>query len=483
MNRGRPTTTIGGDAGGSAGELPPVLAMGDIDRRITQAFDRRVLPIVCCLYVLSYLDRGNIGNAKTAGAQESLGLSSSDWAWVLNSFYIAYILFEWTTMLWKVFPAHIFVSILCLCWGAAAMCSGAAKNLTELVVCRVFLGAFEATFGAGAPFFLSCIYRRRELGLRMSLLLGMSPLASTFASSLAYGITHIRGSLEPWRLLFIIEGVPTIIFAPVVYFFLIDSPATAKFLTEEERTFAAGRLQARDNKSKQAVSWKQIIAGIIDYKNYVHAIIHFCCNFSFAALSNFLPTIVNNMGYDSITAQGLTAPVYFAAFLLCVSTAFISDRYGNRGYIVATFAAIGAVGFGLLAGVQDMDRTGPRYTGVWLAACGIFPALCLNITWLLNNQGGDSKKGAGLAISLTIGQCSSLISSAVFPKEDAPFFVKGCALGCGFSALVVLLSLFMHFALKRENKRKQELYGPVDHEVEVDISEQGDYDRNFRYLT
>ncbi|KAJ4255999.1 hypothetical protein NW762_009073 [Fusarium torreyae] len=86
----------------------------DANRRIKRLFDVRVLPIVCCLYVLSYLDRGNIGNAKTAGAQDALGLSSSQWAWVLNSFYIAYILFEWTTMFWKIFPAHIYVAVLCL---------------------------------------------------------------------------------------------------------------------------------------------------------------------------------------------------------------------------------------------------------------------------------------------------------------------------------------------------------------------------------
>mgnify|MGYP004724003209 CR=1 FL=1 len=84
------------------------------------------------------------------------------------------------------------------------MSSGAAKNMAELVVTRVFLGIFEATFGAGAPYFLSCIYKREELGLRMAILLGMSPLANTFASSLAYGITHIRNSMAPWRLLFII---------------------------------------------------------------------------------------------------------------------------------------------------------------------------------------------------------------------------------------------------------------------------------------
>ncbi|KAF9772134.1 hypothetical protein IL306_010192 [Fusarium sp. DS 682] len=315
--------------------------------------------------------------------------------------------------------------------------------MTQLIVTRILLGIFEATFGAGAPFFLSCLYKRRELGL---------------------------------------QGAPTIAFAPVVYFFLIDSPATAKFLTEEERYLAVQRLQGRDT-SKKAVSWREIVAGIIDYKNYVHAIIHFCCNFSFAALSNFLPTIVNAMGYSSINAQGLTAPAYFAAFLLCIATAFISDRTGHRGFIVAGFAAMATVGYGLLAGIQDLHPPGPRYAGVWLAACGIFPALCLNITWLLNNQGRDSKKGAGLAVTLIIGQCSSLISSYVFPKKDAPFFVTGCAIGCGMSGAIVILALFMHFALERENKHNEKLYGPLDDDLEVDVSEDGEQGKNFRYLT
>lgn len=90
-------------------------------------------------------------------------------------------------------------------WGAAATCSGAVNNMPELIVCRCLLGIFEAAFGAGAPYFLSLFYRRQELGLRVSLLLGMSPLANCFASALAYAITHIKDdSLESWRYLFII---------------------------------------------------------------------------------------------------------------------------------------------------------------------------------------------------------------------------------------------------------------------------------------
>lgn len=97
----------------------------------------------------------------------------------------------------------------------------------------------------------------------------------------------------------------------------------------------------------------------------------------------------------------------------------MSDKYGKRGYIVSGFAAVSTAGYLILAIVEDENKTATRYAGIWLAACGVFPALCINITWLLNNQGGDSKRGAGLAILATFGQCSSFVSSTVFPKTDA----------------------------------------------------------------
>lgn len=190
-------------------------------------------------------------------------------------------------------------------------------------------------------------------------------------------------------------------------------------MTEEEKTHAVERLQVRDRTEKTKVKWSQILAGMSDYQNYVHTAIHFSCNYSFAGLSNFLPTIVREMGYSSVDAQGLTAPVYFVSFLCCIAAAYVSDRYGKRGYVVSGFATMGMIGYLLLAVIRDEHQTGPRYAGVWLAACGVFPALCINMTWLLNNQGGDSKKGAGLALLATIGQCSSFVSSSVFPDSDA----------------------------------------------------------------
>lgn len=84
------------------------------------------------------------------------------------------------------------------------MSAGGVHSMAGLVAARCVLGVLEAGFGAGAPYYLSLFYQRKELGLRVALLTGMSPLANCFAASLAYGITHIKGSLEPWRLLFLI---------------------------------------------------------------------------------------------------------------------------------------------------------------------------------------------------------------------------------------------------------------------------------------
>ncbi|KAF7625167.1 hypothetical protein AFLA_002041 [Aspergillus flavus NRRL3357] len=429
---------------------------------IRRKFDRRVLPIVCILYILSYLDRGNIGNAKTAGIDTALGLNDKQWS---------------------SFPAHIYIAILCICWGAAAMCSGAVTNLPELIVCRCLLGIFEAAFGAGAPYFLSLFYQRGELGFRVSMLLGMSPVANCFASALAFGITHIRNSIAPWRLLFIIEGAPTVLFSVIVFFFLADSPGTAKFLTESEQTQAVERLQTVDQTAKNKMEWKQVLQGLSDYKNYIHMTIHFCCNYSFAGLSNFLPTIIQEMGYTSVNAQGLSAPPYFASFLLCIVAALISDRWGHRGLVITVSAVVGMVGYLILAAVEDEHKTGVRYFGVWLATCGVFPALSINITWLLNNQGGDSKKGAGMAILAVFGQCSSFVSSSAFPDSEGPFYVRGCAIGCALTGLIAVLTLGLYLKLRHENRRRDRMYGTVDPDVRVDVTREGDNHPQFRYLT
>ncbi|GMG15357.1 unnamed protein product [Aspergillus oryzae] len=89
-------------------------------------------------------------------------------------------------------------------WGVCAMCSGIVHNMAGLVACRVGLGVLEAGFGAGVPYYLSLCYKRHELGTRVSILLGSSPIANCIAGAIAYGISQIHSHMEPWRLIFLI---------------------------------------------------------------------------------------------------------------------------------------------------------------------------------------------------------------------------------------------------------------------------------------
>lgn len=117
---------------------------------------------------------------------------------------------------------------------------------------------------------------------------------------------------------------------------------------------------------------------------------------------------LTEMGFTAITAQGLSAPPYFLAFLLVILTTYIADRTQQRGLVMIVTSLIGATGYIVLA---TISATGPRYTGVFLAAAGIFPAIVNLLPWTLNNQGSDTKRGAGITILNLIGQCGPLLGT------------------------------------------------------------------------
>ena len=99
---------------------------------------------------------------------------------------------------------------------------------------------------------------------------------------------------------------------------------------------------------------------------------YFSCNVSYSSLPVFLPTVLRDMGFTSINAQGLSAPPYFLSFALAIVTTSIADRTQQRGFMVAAVSVVAAIGYLLLA---TCSAVAPRYVGVFFAACGVFPAI------------------------------------------------------------------------------------------------------------
>lgn len=208
-----------------------------------------------------------------------LHLSSQQYEWLLTAFYITYILFEWMTLMYRLVPPHIYIAI-CVCgWGLVASFQSLVTSFEGLVALRALLGITEAAFGPGVPFYLSLFYKREELALRNGLFISAAPLASSFASSLAWVIVKLskEGPIAPWRTLFLVEGFPSVIVAVFAWMLIPDAPGNAWFLAPRQRVVAQLRMEEpkaeyHDEKPRGKLDWREVGRTLADPKSYITAV-------------------------------------------------------------------------------------------------------------------------------------------------------------------------------------------------------------------
>lgn len=191
------------------------------------------------------------------------------------------------TLLYRILPPHIYISICVASWGLVASMQAVVASFSALLLLRALLGVSEAAFGPGVPFYLSFFYRREELALRTGLFISAAPLATSFASSLAWAITKAGSDIPiaPWRLLFLVEGFPSIIAAVFAWYYIPDSPGKAGFLNPRLRQVARIRLQvengvSKSDEQKRGLHWKEVRKTLMDPKCYLTAV-GFTCFFGF----------------------------------------------------------------------------------------------------------------------------------------------------------------------------------------------------------
>lgn len=161
--------------------------------------------------------------------------------------------------MYRIVPPHIYISICILAWGIIASAQAVATSFSFLLFLRALLGIGEAAFGPGVPFYLSFFFRRRELAFRTGLFISASPLSASFAGALAWLITKVgeHGPLSPWRLLFLLEGFPSVLVAVWAWDFVPDGPGVAKWLTPRQREVAVLRLRAeKENEEEEQIREK-----------------------------------------------------------------------------------------------------------------------------------------------------------------------------------------------------------------------------------
>ncbi|KFZ17414.1 hypothetical protein V501_01727 [Pseudogymnoascus sp. VKM F-4519 (FW-2642)] len=444
----------------------------DEERAVVRKFDKRLVLFVALLYMLSFLDRSR--NARIAGMDADLNLHSDQYEWILTSFYITYIMFEWMSLLWKIIPAHIYVSVIVMSWGIIASLQALSTSFITSIILRLLLGIGEAGF-TGIPYFLSFFYRKEELALRTGLFISAAPLATSFASALAWAILKLgeNGPIAPWRLLFLVEGFPSVIVSVIAWHVIPDGPAKAKYLTPRERKVARLRLRRRQGgaATKGGLKWREVLETILDPKAYLTAFMFFFTNMAFSSMPVFLPIIIRSMGHSSVVSQALSAPPYLMSFFVVILTAYLSDRMHSRSTFIIFHALFSCSGYLVLA-LAERFGLGVwwRYAAIYPAAIGFFSVVTIVITWSINNQESESKQGAGFAMLQLVGQCGPLVGTRLYPDVDAPYYTRGMAGCAGAMVVVATLAIILRFYLSRKNRNNEKQDG--GEYVEVDKEEE-----------
>lgn len=351
--------------------------------------------------------------------------------------------------------------------GTIAALQSISTGYISMLILRLCLGIAEASFGPGIPFYLSFFFKRDELATRTGLFIAAAPLANTFAGSLAWLILQFAEltSIDGWRLLFIVEGCPNVILAVLAWYVIPDSPNTVAWLSPRERKIAVLRLQSikdpaslstgygQDQHRRRGLSWRKIAAVLKDPKSYIMAGILFSLNIAFSSLPVFLPEIIKNMGFDSISAQGMSALPNLVAFSVVLATARLSDRYHTRSTPLILHALLAMFGYSLLAFGTHMPHL-LRYLCLFPITSGFFSAVTMIIVWTINNQESDEGKAVGSSILQVFGHIGSLVGQQLYPDGDAPFYIRGHATCACFMTIAAALTAVLRIVLRRQNSKR-----------------------------
>lgn len=397
------------------------------DKALLWRQDIRIMPITSLCYLLCYLDRSNIGNAKVLNANEGNDLltetdmTNYQYTIALMVFLISYTIFEVPSnyLLKKVKPSR-WIAFLMFSWGAITIGLGGAHNFATVTAVRFLLGIFEAGLFPGLIYYFTFWYRSEERSLRVGVMIASATLAGAFGGAIAYGVGHMNGAsnLSAWRWLFILEGVPSCLCAVFIWFALPDYPETASWLSSEEKALAADRLRLDGSQgSAKSLTWQDAKETLTDWRLYLHYALYFGISAPYSSLSLFTPSITSGLNYQGLKAQLMTVPPYAVAYVVTVAVAWSADHFNARAVHSACLATIGAAGF-LASAILPPHAYLQRYGCLLVATSGAFSCIPPLLGWLSSNMFNTAATGLAIALNVSFGAPGQIAGVWIYKADE-----------------------------------------------------------------
>ncbi|MFF9373070.1 MFS transporter [Streptomyces griseoluteus] len=423
--------------------LSAVAAEADLTREnaVFRKVVRRIVPFLVLAYVVSYLDRVNVGFAKL---QMSAGLGFSEASYGLGAglFFIGYFLFEVpSNLLLQRVGARAWIARIMISWGVVSAAFVFVTDEATFYVLRFLLGAAEAGFYPGV--ILYCTYwfpshrRARVIAMFMSAI----PVAGIFGNPLSGWILdtfHGTGGWQGWQWMFALEALPALAVGVTTLFYLDDGVRDAKWLSDEEKDVVERALT--EDAAHRPVHGK-VWDGFRDPKVWLMSLIYFCFVMGQYALTFWMPTFVESTGIEGNLAIGVLSSVPFLAALVAMNLFGRSaDRRRERRWHLVVPSLMGAAGFTLAASWSG--STALSLIALSFAAAGVLT--CAPLFWSLPTAFlGGTAAAAGLALINSVGNLAGFVSPYMIGalkdstgSASIPMYVLAFSLVVGAAAVL-----------------------------------------------
>ena len=321
--------------------------MTDIEKATMRRVTWRLLPFLLLLYIISWLDRVNVGFAKLQ-MNSDLGFSETIYGIGAGIFFIGYGLCEVPSNLLLVrFGARVWIARIMITWGLISAGMMFVEGIWSFYIMRFLLGVAEAGFLPGIIYYLSQWFPRSHRAKAVSWFMIGIPLSVVFGGPLSGWLLGFDGhlGLEGWQWMFLVEGIPAVFLGFVVLFFLTEKPAEAHWLTAEQRDWLGQRIEA-EHVEAHARHGFGLREALLHPTVWLLALVMFCCQTGSYGLTFWVPTIVKGLsGYTELEVGLFSAIPYIAAAVGMVLVGRSSDRSGERFMHIVIPSVFGALGF------------------------------------------------------------------------------------------------------------------------------------------
>ena len=369
----------------------------------------RIMPLLMICYIVAYLDRVNVGFAKLQMLSD-LGFSEAVYGFGAGIFFFGYFIFEVPSniILHRV-GARVWIARIMVTWAVVSGACMFVSTPTSFYVMRFLLGLAEAGFFPGIILYLTYWFPSARRSKIVSIFMAAIPLAGLIGGPLSgWVMESVAGvsGLKGWQWMFVLEAIPAVVLAIVVFFYLDDSIKNAKWLSAEEKNLLADKI-AEDQREK--IDHGSFGAVIKDGRLWLAVVVYFCIVMGQYSLTFYLPTLIKTAGIKGILNIGLfTAIPYGTAVVSMIWFGLRSDKKRERRWHLVIPMYMGVVGLvgSAFAGTTNTEIAVAFLT---LAAAGVLSATPL--FWALPTSFlAGASAAAGIAAINSVGNLSGFVA-------------------------------------------------------------------------